>query len=71
VFWVHQQIDRIDKDDNKVLLKNGNFMHYDILIIATGTHIAPSEIQGMLGEEWHKSIFDFYTFEGAKILGIN
>jgi sulfide:quinone oxidoreductase len=68
VFWVHQQIDRIDKDDNKVLLKNGNFMHYDILIIATGTHIAPSEIQGMLGEEWHKSIFDFYTFEGAKNL---
>jgi sulfide:quinone oxidoreductase len=68
VFWVHQQIDRINKDDNKVLLKNGNFMHYDILIIATGTHIAPSEIQGMLGEEWHKSIYDFYTFEGAKNL---
>jgi sulfide:quinone oxidoreductase len=36
------------------------------LIIATGTKIAPEETEGMNGPEWHKTIFDFYTFQGAK-----
>ena len=41
---------------------------YDILIIATGTKIAPQETEGMLGTGWRKDVFDFYTFEGAKAL---
>jgi len=65
---IHSAIDRVDKDADQVLLKNGNVIDYDLLIIATGTNIEPSEIQGMDGPEWHKSIFDFYTFEGAKNL---
>ena len=40
----------------------------DILIIATGTDIAPDEIEGMLGEYWQKDIFDFYTFNGSVAL---
>ncbi|MBT8327619.1 MAG: NAD(P)/FAD-dependent oxidoreductase, partial [Bacteroidia bacterium] len=43
-------------------------LNYDILIIATGTEIAPQEIDGMLGDHWHKNVFDFYTFKGAKNL---
>ena len=65
---VREGIERIDKDNDVVLLKNEAMLSYDILIIATGTNIAPQEIEGMLGEEWHKSIFDFYTYEGAKNL---
>ncbi len=65
---VRERIDRIDKDNDNVLLQNGAKLSYDILIIATGTNIAPQEIEGMLGEHWHKSIFDFYTYEGAKNL---
>ena len=41
---------------------------YDVLIIATGAKIAPEETEGMKGSEWQKSVFDFYTFEGALAL---
>jgi sulfide:quinone oxidoreductase len=50
------------------MLANGTRLSYDLLIIATGTDIAPEETEGMNGAEWRKSIFDFYTFEGALAL---
>jgi sulfide:quinone oxidoreductase len=65
---VRSKIDKIDKDLNQVILADGSALDYDILIIATGTNIAPQEIEGMLGEQWHQSIFDFYTYDGAKNL---
>lgn len=65
---IREKIDKVDKDNDTVLLQNGNKLHYDILIIATGTNINPGEIEGMLGDHWHKSVFDFYTYEGAKNL---
>lgn len=65
---ITEKIERIDAEENTVRLSKGNFLQYDILIIATGARIAPEEIQGMSGEEWHKSVFDFYTFEGALAL---
>ncbi len=65
---LQEEIDRIDKDKDQVFLKNGAFLTYDILTIATGTKIAPHEIEGMLGDHWYKSVFDFYTYGGAKKL---
>lgn len=65
---IEGKIDRIDKDQDQVFLENGQVLDYDILIIATGTNIAPEEIEGMLGDHWQKSIFDFYTFNGARNL---
>lgn len=65
---IHSQVDRIAADENKVLLADGDVLPYDILIIATGAKIAPEEVMGMKGEEWHKSVFDFYTFDGALAL---
>jgi len=65
---IREKIERIAKDTDQVFLQNGKILSYDILIIATGTDIAPQEIEGMLGERWHKDIFDFYTFEGSKNL---
>lgn len=61
---IRKKIDRIDKETDTVYLAEGE-VKYDILIIATGSHIAPEEIEGMLGAEWRKSIFDFYSFEGS------
>jgi sulfide:quinone oxidoreductase len=49
-------------------MANGDRLHYDILIIATGAKIAPEETPGMLGKEWQKSVFDFYSFEGSLAL---
>ena len=44
-------------------------MKYDFLIIATGTQTRPDETPGLLGEQWRKSVFDFYTIEGAVFAG--
>ena len=65
---VREKIDSIDKDSNTVLLETGEKLKYNILIIATGTKTAPGEVEGMLGDYWYKTIFDFYTFEGALAL---
>ena len=37
-------------------------------MIATGTTPRPDQTPGMLGAEWRRSIFDFYTLEGAEAL---
>jgi len=65
---VREKIESIDKDSDTVLLDTGEKLKYDILIIATGTKTAPGEVEGMLGDYWYKTIFDFYTFEGALAL---
>jgi sulfide:quinone oxidoreductase len=65
---IQEEIDKIEVEANEVLLTDGTKVPYDILIIATGTDIAPQEIEGMLGEHWHKDVFDFYTYTGAKNL---
>ncbi len=65
---VQTGIDRIFPESNTVSLENGQQFGYDILIIATGTKIAPQETEGMLGSGWHQDVFDFYTIEGAKAL---
>jgi sulfide:quinone oxidoreductase len=60
-----EKIDRIVPQERYVQMENGDRLRYDILIIATGTKIAPEETEGMRGAEWKKSVFDFYTFDGS------
>ena len=68
VTLVKQKINRILPKENKIQLAHNDEMQYDVLIIATGAKIAPEETAGMKGPEWQKSVFDFYTFEGALAL---
>lgn len=68
ITFVNKHIETIDPQENLVRLEDGSLYHYDVLIVATGTDIAPEEISGMKGEEWRKSVFDFYTFDGASAL---
>ena len=65
---IYQEIDKIEGEENKVALKDGKVLNYDYLIIATGTQTRPDETPGLKGEHWYKSIFDFYTVEGAVAL---
>jgi sulfide:quinone oxidoreductase len=65
---LNEKIEKINAKENEVWLSKGESLHYDVLIIATGAKIAPGEIQGMQGEEWYRTVFDFYTFEGALAL---
>ena len=65
---INDSIDRVVPAENYVQMVNGDRLRYDLLIVATGAKIAPDEIEGMKGEEWQKSVFDFYTFDGALAL---
>jgi sulfide:quinone oxidoreductase len=68
VDFVVADVDRVDPDANTVALTDGRTLDYDYLVIASGTTPRPDQTPGMLGPEWRKSIFDFYTLEGAKAL---
>ncbi len=62
------EIDRVDPDSDQVHLTDGRTLGYDQLVIATGTSPRPDQTPGMLGPEWGRSIFDFYTLDGALAL---
>src|SRR6516165_4728458 len=68
VRYVEAKIDRIDPEKNHVFFESGEHINYDLLIIATGVKTAPDQTEGMLGDDWRKRVFDFYTFEGASAL---
>jgi sulfide:quinone oxidoreductase len=59
------EIDRVDAEAKVVTFTDGRTIGYDYLVIASGTTPRPDQTPGMLGEEWHKSVGEFYTFEGA------
>jgi len=58
-------IERIEPEKRRVVLKNAVVLPYEYLIIATGTDIHPEQTEGMNDGLWRKSIFDFYTIDGA------
>jgi sulfide:quinone oxidoreductase len=62
------EIDRVDPVGKTVALSDGRSLGYDYLIIATGTTPRPDQTPGMLGSQWRKTIFDFYTLDGATAL---
>jgi sulfide:quinone oxidoreductase len=62
------EVKRVDADADQVVLKGGRVLNYDYLVIASGTTPRPDQTPGMVGREWRRSIFDFYTLEGAEAL---
>lgn len=68
VDFVVASIEKIEPEENVVVLEGGRRLPYDQLVIATGTTPRPDQTPGMLGPEWRRSIFDFYTLEGAEAL---
>ena len=68
VEYIVSDIELIEPEASKVTLsKDNRVIHYDQLLIATGTDIHPEEVEGML-DGWRKNIFDYYTFDGAMAL---
>ncbi len=68
VRFIVSPIDVIEPDDSRVRLGDGTLLHYDLLVIATGSRIVPEETEGMTDTGWQTSTFDFYTPEGAVAL---
>jgi sulfide:quinone oxidoreductase len=66
---IFSDIKLIEPDQGRVQLSDGQAIDYDYLVIATGSRIAPEEVDGLTGAGWYKNAFDFYTFEGAVALG--
>ncbi len=69
VEFIMSPIEVIEPEHNRVkLVKDGRYLNYDFLVIATGTRTHPEQTTGLHAHAWHKSIFDFYTIEGAVAL---
>lgn len=68
VSLLRAEVDRVVAAENRVLLSDGTQLEYDYLIIASGTTPRPDMTAGMQGREWRKSIFEFYTYDGAVAL---
>ena len=62
---IYDSINKIEPNENKIILTNKKVLSYDYLIIATGCKINPGETEGLSEDGWYKNIFDFYTIEGA------
>jgi sulfide:quinone oxidoreductase len=68
VTWIRKAVSTIDRDRRQVVLDDDARLDYDLLVLATGSQIRPDETPGMLGDHWHRNVFDFYTLEGATAL---
>jgi sulfide:quinone oxidoreductase len=68
VHYFQQAVQSLDAAARAVTLGDGSVINYDVLIIATGTKIAPEETEGLTGDGWYTNRFDFYTLEGARAL---
>ena len=63
------EIELIEADKNQVKIKkDSRVLMYDYLIITTGSRVVPAETPGLAEHEWRRSIFDFYTIDGALAL---
>lgn len=65
VDFVIGEVDVIDPAARTVALVGGRALAYDYLVIASGTSPRPDQTPGMLGSEWRRSIFDFFTLDGS------
>jgi len=63
------EVDIVKPDENVVVLGDGRELHYDQLVIATGTHPRRDQTEGLDGDDYGVTVHDFYTLEGATRLG--
>ncbi len=68
VTFVLAEVERIEPSTNEVRLVGGDVLDYDYLVVTTGTSSRPDQTPGMLGSQWRKSVFDFFTLDGAEAL---
>ncbi len=68
VSLITEKVERILVEDNLVELAGGERVHYDQLVIATGTHPRPDMTPGMAGPLLGDTVHEFYTLPGALAL---
>lgn len=68
VEFVVGEVDLVDVAAGTVSLAGGRALPDDYLVVVTGVVPRPDQTPGTLGEQWRKSIFDFYSLDGALAL---
>ncbi len=63
------EIDTVDAEAKRISLRDGAPLAYDVLVVATGAQTVPAKTEGLPGQGWNETVFDFYTLEGASALG--
>ena len=58
-------VDHVAVDRRQVVLGDGSALGYDVLVVATGSVLAPEETEGLTGPGWMERVFTFYTPQGA------
>ena len=69
VEMILSEIQVIEPEQNCVrIAKDNRYLNYDYLVIATGTRPRFEEVPGLTDHAWRKSIYDFYSLDGAVAL---
>ncbi len=68
VRFIEADVDRVEAENDTVYLADGRALRYDYLVIASGSTARPDQTPGMTDQEWRRSIFDFYSLDGATAL---
>ncbi|HEY9122953.1 MAG TPA: FAD/NAD(P)-binding oxidoreductase [Bacteroidales bacterium] len=68
VNFIVDKVSKLEPARKAVLLKSGQELTYDYLIVATGTKPSVDDTPGLNGPLWQKEAFEFYTYEGAVAL---
>ena len=68
VTYHQSEIDHVDIPAETVTLTDGTVLAYDLLIVATGSHLLLDETEGLTGPGWMEKVFTFYSLEGAAAL---
>jgi sulfide:quinone oxidoreductase len=69
VSWRQVGVDTLDHADKRLELTDGTTLHYDLLVIASGSRIRPEMTEGLLDDaSWRRTHHDFYTLDGAQLL---
>jgi sulfide:quinone oxidoreductase len=68
VRYIQATIESVDLGANVVHFEDGTSERYDVLVIATGAVLMPSETEGLAGPGWEQNVFTFYSLDGARAL---
>jgi sulfide:quinone oxidoreductase len=68
VIWRKTGVETLDHANKMLDLTDGSRLSYDILVIASGSHIHPEMTEGLMGDAWRREHFDFYSLAGAQAL---
>jgi sulfide:quinone oxidoreductase len=66
--YLQATVEGVDLGANVVHFEGGTSEQYDVLVIATGAVLMPSETEGLAGPGWGENIFTFYSLDGARAL---